>query len=447
MKDIVICDANHGGLTLLEEYSKYTTNTIFFYDIYNKLSSLEKKELTDRYDVEFIEKEDITTDFTVVAPVHMKPVINKDYTHHEFTSYLIDKHREKYAWNFKIIQVTGVKGKTTTTTIIKELLSDYNVLLLNSNELTYYGHNSKVVLNDSLSITPASIIRGLNIARENNLLDKIDYFIVEVSLGVVVNEEIGVLTNILEDYPIANNTCSASIAKESVFTCKNVICDYDTLKRYYDKKDGRIISTGLDSNADIYASNIKYNIDQTTFTLHYDNGEYEVKCFALTDFYIKNILFSISVTILCGLKIEDILLKLKDVKAISGRTSYKKINDKLIIEEINPGHNCTSIKESIENLKRINDDSVIVLGGDYGITCEEIDEKRLVNFINSNDYEIILTGPLGKNLKEHVESKDILYFNSINESLSYTLEKSDNSIIHVIYRSEYGRDIQLNIGS
>ena len=38
MKNILISDANHGGLTLLEEYSKYTNNNLFFYDTYNKLN-------------------------------------------------------------------------------------------------------------------------------------------------------------------------------------------------------------------------------------------------------------------------------------------------------------------------------------------------------------------------------------------------------------------------
>ena len=43
MKNILISDANHGGLTLLEEYSKYTKNNLFFYDTYNKLN-LDMKE-------------------------------------------------------------------------------------------------------------------------------------------------------------------------------------------------------------------------------------------------------------------------------------------------------------------------------------------------------------------------------------------------------------------
>ena len=44
-KNILISDANHGGLILLEEYSKYTNNNLFFYDIYGKLSDNEKQHL------------------------------------------------------------------------------------------------------------------------------------------------------------------------------------------------------------------------------------------------------------------------------------------------------------------------------------------------------------------------------------------------------------------
>ena len=43
-KNILISDANHGGLVLLDEYAKTTKNNLFFYDTYNKLSSNEKNQ-------------------------------------------------------------------------------------------------------------------------------------------------------------------------------------------------------------------------------------------------------------------------------------------------------------------------------------------------------------------------------------------------------------------
>lgn len=70
-------------------------------------------------------------------------------------------------------------------------------------------------MDKTLSITPASIIHALNRAKDMNLLSSIDYCIFEVSLGITTNTDIGILTNILEDYPIADNSQSASSAKIS----------------------------------------------------------------------------------------------------------------------------------------------------------------------------------------------------------------------------------------
>ena len=444
-KNVLICDANHGGLTLLDEYSKYTDNNLFFYDIYNKLNKHEIKNYSNRYNVTFLNLEDINDEYTVIAPVHMNPVIPVDYTHHEFTSYLVDKHKNRYGWNFKIIQVTGVKGKTTTTSIISTILDDTNRLVLTSNALVYYCKDEFKVLKENLSITPSSIITALNIALEEDVLFDIEYFIVEVSLGVIPNQEISILTNILEDYSIANNTSHASLAKKSVFRSKYVICDKKSLDTYYEQEEkDNIISVSLeDRSSDLFVEDIKYDIDTTRFCIVFKDKCFDMKCFALTDFYVNNILFAISVGLLLNMDIEDMKLSLKNMKSIPGRTSYKRINDKLVVEEINPGLNSTSIKESVENISRYSNSLIIILGGDYGITCEEIDEEKLKGFIKSvKPNNIIFTGELGFNLYNSLNDNKYNFMEDVNEALKYALNK-DFEIIEVIYRSRYSRKISL----
>lgn len=445
--NVVICDANHGGLILLDEYSRYTSKPLFFYDIYNKLTDDDKRIYSERYKVRFLDEKSIDDTYTTIAPVHMRPVIHKDYTHHEFTSYLVNKHRKRYNWNFDIIQVTGVKAKTTVTSMIRDVLSDYNVLVLNSDELSYNSENRKIVLKKNLSITPASIITALNAAVEEDLLDKIDYFIAEVSLGVIPHESIGVLTNIVEDYPIADNSLKASIAKSNVFSCDNVICMKETFDRYYNDVKRDIFKISLtDYNSNLYISDLKLDIENSSFTIHYKDKTYSMTCFALTDFYVLNILFAIGVGLMCDMSIEEILLKIKSIHTIDGRTSYKKIGKKIIIEEINPGLNTTSIKKSIENIKRLDDKVNIIFGGDYGITCEEINEKKLVKYLKTLDNHITLTGQLGKNIKEKLNKKNILYTSDLNEALNNLLKKEDSNIIEVIYRSRYAKNVKLEYG-
>ncbi len=438
-KDVLISDANHGGLVLLEEYSKYTNNNLFFYDIYDKLSDTRKDELEKRLNVKFLSLDEILEredSFIKINPIHMPPVIKTDYTHHEFVAYLLKKITKK---NLKIIQVTGVKGKTTVATLLKHALSNYNTLVLTSDKLTY----NEDTLIEKLSITPASIITAINKAANEKVLDNVDYCVFEVSLGVIPNGYINILTNIVEDYPIANASSSASKAKESVFTSQYTICDFDSYQKYYAAHENVITLSLGDKKADIYSDNIDYNIKSTKFNLQYFDKRYAIKHFALSDFYVTNLLFAISTALTINMDIEDILSNLNSATPIEGRNSYRYVKDKLLIEDINPGLNTSSIKKCIENLEKYGEDYLIIVGGDYGITCEEIDEEKLSAFIQKvNPNRIVLTGKLGYNLEKKLNGS-YLYFNNLSDAVDFSMNNVDKKLIQIIYRSEYNSNIRV----
>ena len=431
-KNVLISDANHGGLILLEEYCKFTSNNLFFYDVYDKLSLSEKRRYSERFNVTFLSLEEIKADedsFVKINPVHMPPVIGTDYTHHEFVGYLLKK---KGCCDFRIIQVTGVKGKTSVTSLLGNVLDDYNLLVLTSNSLTYNGK----VLVEHLSITPASIISAINRAEAEGVIAEIDFCIFEVSLGVVPGQFLSVLTNIVEDYPIAGNSCSASVAKRSVFSSEFTLCDLDCYNVYYEGLDA--VTVGYDDTcADIYASDIEYDIDETRFVINYFDKKYTVCHFALSDFYINNLLFAVSAGLIVGIDIETIISKLEKDDEIRGRNSYRKIDDKIIIEDINPGLNTTSIKKCIDNLEKFNKEYLLIIGGDYGITCEEINEEKLAQYLQSiTDKNIIFTGELGEQLKKQLK-QEFNHYTHLDDAVKKGLKDYNVNLIQIIYRSEY----------
>lgn len=432
-KNVLISDANHGGLILLEEYFKFTNNNLFFYDIYDKLSISEKNEYSERFNVTFLSLDEITEredDFVKVNPVHMPPVIRTDFTHHEFVGYLLKKND----YCFKVIQVTGVKGKTSVTSLIGDVLSDFNTLVLTSDSLSYNDR----VLEEHLSIAPCSIITAINRAKDEGLLDDLDFCVFEVSLGVVPGNYLNVLTNVLEDYPIGRGSSSASIAKRSVFSSDIVLCDFSAYHEFYEGLDAVTLSFD-DDCADIFASDIEFNIDNTDFMIHYFDKKFHVSHFALSDFYVNNLLFAISVGLMLNMDVTDIISNLNKTSDIKGRNSYKKIDDKLIIEDINPGLNTTSIKKCIDNLKKFNTKYQLIIGGDYGITCEEINEEKLVTYLESiENKNIIFAGKLGENLEKQVKNK-YKHFSTLNDAVQYVLKESEYKLIQVIYRSEYNK--------
>ena len=85
------------------------------------------------------------------------------------------------------------------------------------------------------------------------------------------------------------------------------------------------------------------------------------------------------------------------------------------------------------------DDYYISIGGDYGITCEEIDEERLAEFLNTLNTDIILTGDLGLSIGPKLNKK-AKHFENYHDV--YDLAVNNNKNLLFIYRSDY-RKVQL----
>ena len=123
----------------------------------------------------------------------------------------------------------------------------------------------------------------------------------------------------------------------------------------------------------------------------------------------------------------------ENYKGIPGRTNKKTMQNSIIIEEINPGLNTQAIKESINMIKDL-DDYYVSIGGDYGITCEEIDEEKLTQYLNNVNIDLILTGELGLSISKKT-TQNYLYFENYEDI--YDLAIKNNKNLLFIYRSDY----------
>lgn len=108
-----------------------------------------------------------------------------------------------------------------------------------------------------------------------------------------------------------------------------------------------------------------------------------IDTFAPGKHHVSNVLCAVTVSLSLGLSLDDIKDGLANFNGIKGRTSLKKENGSIIIEEINPGGINTKAIES--SIKMINDlsDYTIILGGKYGVTCEEIDENSVATLLDN----------------------------------------------------------------
>ena len=251
--------------------------------------------------------------------------------------------------------------------------------------------------------------------------------------------------NIVENYPIAKGRSTASEAKKQVFRCRCVCIQKEALDKYYHEvKHEKTNSFSLtDDKANLFVSDVEYGLDQTVLEITYNevktindnviSGEMQVKTFAPGPHHVSNVLGVVLTCLSLEIDSEKIMEGLKNYKGIPGRTTKRTIVNSTIIEEINPGLNTEAIKESVNMIQDLKD-YYISIGGDYGITCEEIDEEKLSDFLNTLNTDIILTGELGLSIEPKL-TKKTQYFKDYCDV--YDLAIKNNKNLLFIYRSDY----------
>lgn len=435
--NVLIVDMTHGGVSIACQFLKKEDYNVFALDIYNTLTPQKKafllKEGIQLVGEEFLDKKD---EFLIIAPVHCNIHHDTHMTHHEAVKLLLEARI-----NVPLIEVTGVKGKTSVVWMLKEIFKGLNPLILSSLGIEAIKNDKSTFLKRDISITPASILDALEIAKDYHP----GIYIFETSLGGTGLADVGVLTNIAEDYPIASQKKRASHAKSQIFKSKLTVCDFDAFNRYYSHINANINTFGLSNSASLSASQINYNLDKTSFKvrardLKTRNGEilntsFMIHTFAPAEHHIMNALCAICASLTLNAPIKQIIEGLKHFNGIEGRTSIKKYKDIPVIEEINPGINVTAIKKSIDMIKN-SEAPAVIFGGKYGVTCEEIDEETAAKFFNTldEDIKLILVDELGKNMQSRIKRK--YKYTHLDNAIEEAV-KMNSKIILLIYRSNF----------
>ncbi len=487
--NVLVVDLTHGGLKIILELIKGPNEyfqEFWAWDIYNTLNKSQKALLIDKgvklisgkNPHELAKLGEITrnrNNFRIIAPIHcpIEPDFNlkPDLTHHQAVKLILDKWKKSH--NIPVIEVTGVKGKTSTVGMLKEILKYKKPLILSSLGAEIIDKQSEIVLKKNISITPASIIETVQMTENPDLTQTTPGIcIFETSLGGTGMADIGILTNIAEDYSIAQGKSRASAAKSQIFNSKITCCESEAFYAYYSElaselEDYKLKYSGLKDNseriintfslkdptANLKVISVDYGLKTTkmdmvvqnlkTINQNIINEYFSVETFAPAPHHVNNVLAAISGALSLGISTMKIQKGIKNFKGLKGRTSLKSVYKSTIIEEINPGINVNAIEKTIEMAQDL-DNFQVILGGQYGITCEEIDETQAAlllddlikkSSIKSVEGDLILTEELGKGIMEKMTEK-VEYTPHLQDALNDALQKEIENIV-VIYRSNY----------
>jgi UDP-N-acetylmuramoyl-L-alanyl-D-glutamate--2,6-diaminopimelate ligase len=228
-----------------------------------------------------------------------------------------------------ITGVTGTNGKTSTTYLLKGI---YDHLGEKSGIIGTMGvliHEEKIKI-DNTTPEAADIQNYLSRMAEKNVTHcfmEVSSHALELNRVDNVNIDVGIFTNLTRDHLDFHKTMeNYYLAKKKLFyiTKVNNIINVDDpygARLYKElKTDGvNALSTGIENDADIKASNLVTTMKGTSFDLNIMGVEKKVHVNTPGKFSVLNSLGALGAAYCLGVDIEDIIASLAEIKGVKGR--------------------------------------------------------------------------------------------------------------------------------
>ena len=312
-------------------------------------------------DASSIKKSDITEDTTIVVAPNTRVALAK----------IACNFYNNPSSKFNLIGITGTKGKTTTTFMVKSILEKHGQKVgLIGTVANYIGNKN---LGESSRTTPESL--ELQELFSKMVEEKVDTVVMEVSSQSLklhrvdgCNFKIGVFTNFSEDHisekehPDMNDYFNSKLKLFDM--CKKGFInadDYTISKVKKLVKDCDIKTYGIDNVSDLLAKDITVTNQSVDFKVKIGTRNERVKTGIPGRFSVYNSLAAISIAGTFGVDAEKIKEALLEVK-VPGRSELVP-NKKELTIMIDYAHSPESLQNILSAVKNYTRGRVICLFG------------------------------------------------------------------------------------
>lgn len=481
-KKIAVLDLTHGGIPIAKKLAALG-NDVTGVDVYGTVDPGLLLEIEKSHGIRNSRVPLHTAEFDfLVAPVHLDtayPMLAKAreqgkpvFSHHEIVGKILKT--DPRLSGIKTVEITGVKAKTSTASLLADMLSrKFEVVLHTSRGLEAWKGGVPSVLRKGLSITPGSILTAVDAVFKSGI--RPDFFIFEISIGGTGNADMGVLTTLLPDYGIANNTALASeaklqlirnakpgsiillnsraekalkIAKESpvrIFTFKDPFNTEDIVNKELLEEGDKTPNKISDFTLDTCCSNeLPLESSGSSGSSESSGSSCSSTC-VLQFMYRGDLIFSASLlsgydisayktaftaasgaALKLGIEPDIIVSVLEGFRGLSGRMQERELNGVVLIDNSNSGMDIFSSEKAFEYalLKKKDErksDIILVLGEEASQVCEGLPPAPVQGFVEKfgkKCKQIILVGERMK----AVTARNIIYADSLPEGIARASE-------------------------
>ncbi|WP_428908742.1 UDP-N-acetylmuramoyl-L-alanyl-D-glutamate--2,6-diaminopimelate ligase [Niallia sp. Krafla_26] len=233
-----------------------------------------------------------------------------------------------------LIGITGTNGKTTTSHLIEKIFSDHGEKtgLIG----TMYSKIGDQIY-DTKNTTPESLM--LQKTFKNMIDEEVTTAVMEVSSHALVegrvhgcDYDVAVFTNLSQDHLDFHKTMEEYEAAKGLLFAQlgNVYHDQKTKyavlnaddkasKKYKTMTAARVVTYGIDHDADFKAINIRMTAKGTSFELQSPLGNDHVEMKLIGKFNVYNVLASIATAFVSNISLRDAIKVIEETEGVSGR--------------------------------------------------------------------------------------------------------------------------------
>ena len=287
-------------------------------------------------------------------------------------SYLAAAFHHNPQNKLRMVGVTGTNGKTTTTTLVKNMLEvcGYKVGLIGTNEIIV--DKTSYPANATTPEAPELFSYLEKMADENCDFAVMEVSSHSVSLGRVaaIPFEIGIFTNLTQDHLDYHITMEnyANAKAEFFRQCKISVVNIDSpyAETMMAQAAGSLFTYGLGEHADYRADEIEYRANGVSYTVLSKKDPFRVNFPIPGGFSVYN---SLAVCALAGaLNVPDgfVRMALKKTKTVKGRCEIVEINKpyQVIIDFAHTPDGMENILSTVNGFKPARLITVFGCGGD-----------------------------------------------------------------------------------
>lgn len=447
-RDAVVLDLTHAGIPIAKEMARlgYNVRAIDAYDTLDNATISDLQQISPVFSSK--EPFKLSPTESVVAPVHLNPEFhvlrsakekgNPIISHHTMVGKLVLESGRLSG--SKVIELTGTKAKTSTASILADILSrSMDVVLHTSRGLEHWKNGVATIIHKGLSIAPGSILSAIGKIEEAKIGPEV--FIFETSIGGTGCADIGVITSLEQDYGIANNTTLASDAKlqmldnakEESLAVINTSAE-KALQRA-SEKELKVVTfsdcndTTADVSLEIQDNHVIISTEDRTIQVVMEEG------FDLSA-YRTALSAAAAISISMGIEEKQIVETLRNFRGLTGRMVRAELDDRIMIDNSNSGMDIRSVEKALDYASGIASDIkggkvLMVLGEEAEQVCEGLPPKDVSDFLLKNGKYLNRVVLAGSRMRD-IKYDDAHYVETFEEGLSAALEYTDAGDIIIL---------------